>query len=1016
MVQIKDVCHPDILTYPLDTLWQFIISSYEVDESQLIPQLIQLCQLSEEEKDQISTQSQYFIEYVRSKTKSISLVDKILLEYGLNTDEGIALMCLAESLIRIPDNHNKNNLICDKLNNFDWSSHKNASKYWEVNSSTTGLILAKRITQIVDQDTKYKVTWQKLISKFSLPLIREMTLQIMNIIGKHFILGRTIDEAFQYIQPHHKSISYSFDMLGEAAITKKDAAYYYESYKHSIDAIYQSKKTEQATVSIKLTALFPRYDIYQEERVLTELFDIVLDIITYAKTRNIGITIDAEESDRLELSLKLFEKIYQHPNLKDWGELGLAVQMYSKRAIPVLIWLAALAKKNESFIPVRLVKGAYWDNEIKWAQLNGQTDYPVFTRKEGTDISYLAAVRLIFSDPVKYYLRPQFATHNAHTIAAISVMATHHHYEFQRLHGMAQSLHEVVQKEIHQPLRLYAPVGEHKDLLPYLVRRLLENGVNSSFIHHLLDEEYAVSDLIQCPVDKIQSYSDIAHPCISRPPHIFGTERQNSKGFNLHAQTHRTYLDTETKKHLGKMWQGHTYISGKPCSTDMRYIYAPSRATKKVGETSYSSDTLIDEAITLAEKAFKSWSQSEITLRCDVIVKLADLMEEHQGELMALCHLEAGKTIQDSIDEIREAVDFCRYYSMEAKKYQLLEGYGVFACISPWNFPLAIFIGQICAALLAGNTVVAKPAPQTPLIAIRVIQLLFKTGLPHDVIHVVMGEEEQGEQLISDPRIAGVAFTGSMHTAKKIHQNLFSRLTLPAPFIAETGGQNAMIVDSTALPEQVTLDILKSAFTSAGQRCSALRVLYLQHEIADDIIELIQGALQELHVGLPEKIQTDIGPVIDAKAKEKLLHHIDVMHKNSIFIGQTPLAEVCQEGHFIPPTVFEIEHIRTLKQEHFGPVLHVIRYHTKDLDQIIKDINETDFGLTLGIHTRNESVYQYIAQKVAVGNCYINRDQIGAVVGVQPFGGRGLSGTGPKAGGPHYLPRFSKTQRMGEVL
>ncbi len=694
----------------------------------------------------------------------------------------------------------------------------------------------------------------------------------------------------------------------------------------------------------------------------------------------------------------------------------------------MLVWLNGLAKEQGDLIPLRLVKGAYWDSEIKWSQQAGYENYPVYTRKEATDVAYLACARFLLSEGVRGNIFSQFASHNAHTVTAIAVMAEHKDYEFQRLHGMGDSLYNHVMDTYGQPVRIYAPVGSHADLLPYLVRRLLENGANSSFVHRLVDARCPISELTHHPVDVLTSFDTLHNGQIPMPTGIF-PERKNSYGVNVDIDSEAKPFEAQVESFLNQKWTAGPIINGVKHAESMikensaEIITAPYDRRIEVGQVAFASLDHVSAAIEAADAAFPEWKGTAIEQKAACLDKLADLMEENLAELVAICHQEAGKTIHDSIDEVREAVDFCRYYAKQAQNLQPFElegfdgvkrissreGLGVFVCISPWNFPLAIFLGQVTAALVAGNTVVAKPAEQTSLIAARAIELMLEAGFPAGVIQLLPGRGgEIGHALTSHDAIAGVAFTGSTATAQRINVTLAERGAKPVPFIAETGGQNAMIVDSTALPEQVVRDVIRSAFASAGQRCSALRVLFVQEDVADRIINLIQGAMNELHVGIPYLHKTDVGPVIDSNAKNKLLAHLEHMTSTQTKVAQLQLDEACQHGDFVSPSAFEISGIDVLKEEQFGPILHIVRFKASELPNVVEQINQTGFGLTMGIHSRNETTYRWIEKHARVGNCYINRDQVGAVVGVQPFGGQGLSGTGPKAGGPHYLYRFTK--------
>lgn len=1037
MFNAADVLQPSFIDQPIDRLWSLISPHYDVDESWWLAQLLPLATPSVQERYDIEQYAAELIVRVRADKHAVQMIDALLLEYSLDTKEGILLMCLAEALMRIPDAATADALIRDKLTVADWQSHLKNSDSLFVNASTWGLMLTGKVVGLgrSDNDSLSDMI-NRLVNKMSEPVIRQAMHQAMKIMGHQFVLGRDIDEAMNNGQSKRdQGFSYSFDMLGEAALTATDASKYYQDYLSAIVAVgrdnYAAHKgantgSPDPTISIKLSALHPRYDVASEARVLSEMHDSVLSLLVCAREYNVGITIDAEEADRLELSLKLFKQLYQSPQLRGWGRFGIVVQAYSKRALPVLAWVAGLAKQQGDVIPLRLVKGAYWDSELKLSQQGGYSAYPVFTRKEATDTSYLACARMLLSPALNGVIYPQFATHNAHTVSAIVAMASHNHYEFQRLHGMGDALYNHVMAIHHPQIRIYAPVGSHKDLLPYLVRRLLENGANSSFVHRLVDADCPIAELIEHPVDRLEKCQTLHNNLIPLPANIFGDDRLNSTAINIDIEAQWQPFSTAVAAFADHQWQAAPLpMTTTDVSAEIITVTAPYDRREVVGEVTFATEVQVDEAISRAEKAFDDWSASAASVRCHYLSLLAEQLQQHQHELVALCHREAGKTIQDSIDEIREAVDFCRYYAQQATlrfessqqitNYRGIEqqlhyqGRGVFVCISPWNFPLAIFIGQISAALAAGNTVVAKPAEQTSLIAYRAIELLLETGIPAGVIQLLPGRGTNiGQQLLSDERIAGVVFTGSTPTAQAINRTLAARECAPVPFIAETGGQNAMIVDSTALPEQVVRDVVRSAFASAGQRCSALRVLFVQADIADRVIELIKGAMAEIKVGRPELHRTDVGPVIDRAARNKLLTHIETLKNQAKLIAQTPLGVECQFGDFVPPTAIEISDITLLKQEHFGPILHVIRFKADALYQVIDQINHTGFGLTLAIHSRNERTYLDIEQRTHVGNCYINRDQVGAAVGVQPFGGQGLSGTGPKAGGPHYLYRFTQ--------
>ncbi|MEZ9682308.1 bifunctional proline dehydrogenase/L-glutamate gamma-semialdehyde dehydrogenase PutA [Vibrio splendidus] len=1034
MFTATDVLKPEFNEQSLADLWTLISPLYMVDETQWLEQLLPLATPSESEKQQITDKTTSLIEAIRADKTSIQMIDALLLEYSLDTQEGILLMCLAEALMRIPDSATADALIRDKLSVADWKSHLKNSDSVFVNASTWGLMLTGKVVGLSSNEQSAGQAVNRLVNKLSEPVIRKAMHQAMKVMGHQFVLGRSIAEAQKNGKSmRDKGFTYSYDMLGEAALTTADANKYFKDYLMAIEAVgrdtYVSSKSSPApSVSIKLSALHPRYEVANEDRVLTELCDTLEQLLRRAVELDVAITIDAEEADRLELSLKLFEKLYRTDLVKGWGKFGLVIQAYSKRALPVLVWLNRLAKEQGDLIPLRLVKGAYWDSEIKWSQQAGFTDYPVYTRKEATDVAYLACARYLLSPSVRGNIFPQFASHNAHTVSAIAVMTEHKDFEFQRLHGMGDSLYNHAMEAYQQSVRIYAPVGSHKDLLPYLVRRLLENGANSSFVHRLVDARCPVAELTQHPVDMLLAFDTLHNTKIPLPPAVF-PERKNSYGVNIDIESEAHQFEEQVKAFLNNQWTAGPVINGESLAESMikadqnvEQVTAPYDRRINVGQVAFANLDHVSAAITGADAAFADWNATSVETKAAALDKLADLMEDNLAELVAICHQEAGKTIHDSVDEVREAVDFCRYYAKQADNLQGFElkgfdgqtriasrqGRGVFVCISPWNFPLAIFLGQITAALVAGNTVVAKPAEQTSLIAARAVELMNEAGFPAGTIQLLPGRgAEIGSALTSHDAIAGVAFTGSTPTAQRINVSLASRNAKPVPFIAETGGQNAMIVDSTALPEQVVRDVIRSAFASAGQRCSALRVLYIQEDIADRVVALIHGAMDELSVGIPHLHKTDVGPVIDQNAKQKLLAHLENMTNTQKKVAQLSLGSDCEHGDFVPPSAFEIDDISCLKEEQFGPVLHIVRFKASELTQVVDQINQTGFGLTMGIHSRNETTYRWIEKHVRVGNCYINRDQVGAVVGVQPFGGQGLSGTGPKAGGPHYLYRFT---------
>ena len=1049
MFRVSDAFSPAFLQQGADELWKEISPNYCVDEDLWLQQLLEYPVTDHEQRTAIAQNASQLIEQVRNSSAGTHAIDALLLQYSLDTLEGIQLMCLAEALLRIPDEATADALIRDKLSVAEWEQHLSKSDSILVNASTWGLMLTgKIVTMDSDDDGQPAGIISRLVNKLGEPVIRQAVSQAMKIMGKHFILGATIKKAIANGKANRdKGYTYSYDMLGEAALTAEDASLYKASYLHAIQVIGANQDGDsiadgdnsssngigRSGISIKLSALHPRYEVAQQERAMTELFDTVLELVRAARTNNVPVNLDAEEQDRHELFLRIFEKLYRHPDCQGWGELGLVIQAYGKRALPTLCWLTALAQEQGDRIPVRLVKGAYWDAEIKLSQQKGYDAYPVYTRKEATDVAYLVCASFLLSPAVQGVLFPQFATHNVHTVASVLAMAAATQtsdYEFQQLHGMGDALYQLVLAQEQQRVRIYAPVGSHSDLLPYLVRRLLENGANSSFVHRLVDAKVPVEELVRYPAEELVQHDSLANPRIVLPGHLFGRARQNSHGVNVDIEAIATPFFEAVESFAKHRWEKGPIINGQQQNTAFfKEVTAPYQSSSVTGRIYWSTETEVEQALESANRAFPGWNSTPANERAAKLITLSDLLEKNQAELVALCHREAGKTIHDAIDEIREAVDFCRYYAQQAietfaepqtllgptgeSNTLALNGRGVFLCISPWNFPLAIFMGQITAALAAGNTVIAKPAEQTSLIAARAVELMLAAGIPEAAIHLLPGDGAQmGGRLLSDRRISGVAFTGSTVTAGVINRTLANRDGAIIPLIAETGGQNAMIVDSTALPEQVIKDVLLSAFGSAGQRCSALRVLYLQEDVAERMLTLLRGAMAELVVGDPSQHATDIGPVIDAQAQAALMAHIQRMDEEAIRVAECPLPTGCANGTFIAAVAFEIDHVNRLGSEHFGPILHVIRYQATELPRVIEQINGTGFGLTLGIHSRNEQTTAYIQQSVHVGNTYINRNQTGAVVGVQPFGGHGLSGTGPKAGGPHYLYRFATEQTV----
>ncbi|MCL1051351.1 bifunctional proline dehydrogenase/L-glutamate gamma-semialdehyde dehydrogenase PutA [Shewanella abyssi] len=1016
----------------LNELFKAISDNYIVDEEQYLSELIKLVPSSDEEIDRVTNRAHELVAKVRQYDKKGLMVgiDAFLQQYSLETQEGIILMCLAEALLRIPDAATADALIEDKLSGANWDEHLSKSDSLLVNASTWGLMLTGKIVKLDRKtDGSPSKLLNRLVNKVGEPVIRQAMLAAMKIMGKQFVLGTSIKSGLKNSEANRKiGYTHSYDMLGEAALTQTDALKYYEEYSNAIAALgaqsYDESKAPRPTISIKLSALHPRYEVANQDRVLSELYDTLIKLIKQGRQLDVGISIDAEEMDRLELHLKLFQKLYNSEAAKGWGLLGIVVQTYAKRGLPVLCWLTRLAKEQGDEIPVRLVKGAYWDSELKWAQQAGEAGYSLFTRKAGTDVSYLASARYIFSEATRGAIYPQFATHNAQSVAAIMDMAGDRLYEFQRLHGMGQELYDTLIAESPTTrIRIYAPIGEHKELLPYLVRRLLENGANTSFVHKLVDPKVAIESLVVHPIKTLQQYKTLSNNKIVQPADIFGSSRKNSKGLNMNIISESEPFFAALDKFKDTTWNAGPLVNGELLAGETNEIVSPFDTTKVVGKLAFANAEAIELALSGAEKAFPAWCNTPVEERASALQKLADLLEENREELIVLCTREAGKSIQDGIDEVREAVDFCRYYAVQAKKMMaqpellpgptgelnelFVQGRGIFVCISPWNFPLAIFIGQVAAALAAGNTVVAKPAEQTSIVGFRATQLAHEAGIPKAVLQFLPGTGATvGAAITSDERIGGVCFTGSTGTAKLINRTLAMREGAIIPLIAETGGQNAMVVDSTSQPEQVVHDIVDSSFTSAGQRCSALRVLFLQEDIADRVLEVMKGAMEELTIGDPSFVKTDVGPVIDAAAQANLNAHIDHIKQVGTLLKQLELPVGTENGYFVAPMAVEIDSIKVLEKEHFGPILHVIRYKAADLSKVIDEINSTGFGLTLGIHSRNEGHALELASKINVGNVYINRNQIGAVVGVQPFGGQGLSGTGPKAGGPHYLTRF----------
>ncbi len=1004
-------------TSVLNPLRDIITNAYRMDETKCVEPLLSYAKFAPDSELTIETLAKKLVITAR-KDKKLSKLSALLLEYHLATDEGIALMCLAEALLRIPDTATQDKFIADKIATLDWKSHLDRKNSLFINAATWSLLLTGTLySPLLNEQKNLTQSLKRAMSRVGISMLRPIIMQMMKQIGDEFIMGQTIETALKRSAELAKlGYEFSFDMLGEAARTDEDAKHYFAAYVHALNIIGQTASADLSKnhgISVKLSALYPRYEYNQQERAVEVLSSLLLTLVELAKKNRVRLIVDAEEADRLDLSLDIFERVFSHPILADWDGLGLAVQAYQKRAFYVLDWIAALAKKQNKRIIVRLVKGAYWDTEIKISQVAGFENYPVLTRKNATDVSYLACAKKMLA--LEEVIYSQFGTHNAYSIAAILEMATHvkhtqDHFEFQCLHGMGRSLYGQLVKQY--PCRIYAPVGTHKDLLGYLVRRLLENGANNSFVNQLTDDKISIDKLIYNPIARIAALAHKPHPLIPLPKNIY-PDRENSLGIDLSNRKNWSAFKnqlTETEKYFSTHQTAQTFP-----------IISPSNINDILTYVEYANETDVERALMTANTAQHTWALTSVEHRAAILEKAAILFQENLPKLTAILTREAGKCILDCISEIRETIDYCRYYAMRAcadftpailpgptgefNQFSL-HPRGIIICISPWNFPLAIFTGQIVAALVTGNTVIAKPALQTPLIAKMAIDLLHQAGIPLDVLQLIIGRGNTiGNKLVSDERIAGVMLTGSTATAKNIEQSLAKRRGPIACFIAETGGQNAMILDSSALPEQAVIDIAQSAFNSAGQRCSALRVLFVQEEIAEKLFIMFKGYMANLVIGNPQLLSTDIGPVIDDDALQMLKQHYAAMQQKAKLIAEVPLNQTAP-GHFFAPCVFEIEHLNILKGEVFGPILHVIRYRSGNLEHVMQEIIATGYGLTLGIQSRIDSTVEAIANRMPIGNTYVNRNMIGAVVGVQPFGGERLSGTGPKAGGPYYLPRL----------
>lgn len=984
---------------------------YLADEAEVVKALAANARVSADVRARISERAAELVRNVRASSTP-TMMEKFLAQYGLTTKEGVALMCLAEALLRVPDKSTIDELIEDKISSGNWGEHRGQSSSSLINSSTWALLVTGKLLTPVDPQGLAN-TLRGMIKRLGEPVVRAAVAQAMKEMGRQFVLGRNIEEAVKRGKKYEsRGYTYSYDMLGEAARTDADALRYHSAYSKAIAALaphcVHAEIRKNPGISVKLSALHARYEFGQKARVMSELVPRTLELARQAKAANMGFNIDAEEADRLDLSLDVIEAVLSDPSLAGWDGFGVVVQAFGKRAAHVLDWLYALSEKLDRRIMVRLVKGAYWDAEIKRAQVMGLEGFPVFTRKVNTDLSYISCAKKLLAMTDRIY--PQFATHNAHSVSAILELAQGRDcFEFQRLHGMGESLHDAVLTKQGTRCRIYAPVGAHQDLLAYLVRRLLENGANSSFVNQIVDTRIRPEDIARDPFDTVAAMGDaLSSKAITRPAALYGDARRNAKGWDITNPVEVDAIEAARAPFKNRQWTGGPVIAGTVVSTEVEEVRNPANPQDLVGHVTQACAEDIETAIVAAQSGFREWSALSAEERGARIRRVGDLFEEHAIELFALATREAGKSLLDAVAEIREAVDFALYYPNEAIRNQAFgTGRGVLACISPWNFPLAIFAGQVLAGLAAGNAVIAKPAGQTALIAARAVELMHQAGIPKAAIQLLPGAGSTvGAAITSDARIAGVCFTGSTATAQRINKVMAEAMAPDAPLVAETGGLNAMIVDSTALPEQVVRDVLASSFQSAGQRCSALRMLYVQKDIADHLLEMLFGAMDELRVGDPWQLDTDVGPVIDENAKRGIEAHCEKFARLGRVLKQLP---VPAEGLFVAPTVIKLDGIHELEEEIFGPVLHVATFEADELDQVVDQINAQGFGLTFGLHTRVDKRVERIVNRVKVGNIYVNRNQIGAIVGSQPFGGEGLSGTGPKAGGPQYVRRFMKS-------
>jgi RHH-type proline utilization regulon transcriptional repressor/proline dehydrogenase/delta 1-pyrroline-5-carboxylate dehydrogenase len=998
---------------------------YAPDDGLIAARLLESARLSAEQDARIDRTATRLIAAIRASDDRLGGVEDMLREFALSTKEGLALMVLAEALLRVPDARTADQFIENKLGQGDFVHHETKSSAFLVNASAWALGMSARVIQPGETPDG---TIGRLAKRLGVPAVRAATRQAMRLMGSHFVLGETIESALARAQPHSAGTArYSFDMLGEGARTAADAERYFNSYASAIEAIGRTADDrplpDRPGISVKLSALHPRFEAVSHRRVMTELVPRLIDLARRAKAYDLNFTVDAEEADRLELSLDVIAAALRDASLEGWDGFGLAIQAYQKRAEAVIGYTDDLAKRLSRRMMVRLVKGAYWDSEIKRAQERGLDDYPVFTRKAMTDLNYIACAKKLLS--LRPRIFPQFATHNALTVATVLELAEDESgFEFQRLHGMGEALYaQLSQDRPDLAYRTYAPVGSHRDLLAYLVRRLLENGANSSFVAVAADDAVPVATLLRRPADIIGAAANARHPNIRLPRDLYRPQRQNSRGIEFGERAALSGLLSAIAAETADV-AAAPLINGQTRAGAARQVVSPIDQTTIVGSVTDATPEHAKEAVAAAREGFKTWSRTPAEMRAKILETAADLLERRAAHFIALLQREGGKTLDDALSEVREAVDFCRYYAAQGRKLfgegetmpgptgesnmLQLRGRGVFIAISPWNFPLAIFTGQVTAALMAGNAVVAKPAEQTPLIAAEAIRLLHEAGVPASALHLVPGDGDIGATLVAHADIVGVVFTGSTEVARSINRTLAAKDGPIVPLIAETGGINAMIADATALPEQVADDVVMSAFRSAGQRCSASRLLFVQDDVADRMIEMISGAARELGIGDPRELATHIGPVIDTDAKQRLETYIARMKKEA----PVHFAGIAPGGNYVAPHIFELSCPDQLTEEVFGPVLHVVRYPADRLDRVLQSIARTGYGLTLGIHSRIDDTVEAVIDRLSVGNVYVNRNMIGAVVGVQPFGGHGLSGTGPKAGGPHYLARFATEQTV----